>query len=155
MKIFLNFKRLLFIILIGITFTSCTYKDVELVGVEDIKLGSMKNGTISLNTLVKIKNPNSYKIKIESYNLDIIVNNQTFQLIEENANINIPKNYLGTINIPVSLKSKGLLNFRTIGTVSKIFSSKKIDVDAKGIIGAKFFIFTKKIKVDKKTTLNI
>ena len=153
MKFFLHFKTLFLIILIGVTFTSCTYKDIEIVNIEKVKLGKVKSDYISLDTKVKINNPNNYKIKIAKYDLDIIINKQSFKITEPNANIIIPKKYKGTISVPVTMKSKDVLSFRTITTIYKLFTSKKLDIEANGIVNLKFLIFSKKIKVNEKQSI--
>jgi len=155
MKFFLHFKTLFLIILIGVTFTSCTYKDIEIVNIEKVKLGKVKSDYISLDTKVKINNPNNYKIKIAKYDLDIIINKQSFKITEPNANIIIPKKYKGTISVPVTMKSKDVLSFRTITTIYKLFTSKKLDIEANGIVNLKFLIFSKKIKVNEKKSIDL
>jgi len=155
MKFFLHFKTLLFIIIIGITFVSCNYKDVEIANIEKIKLGKIKSNYISLDTRILINNPNNYKIKIKKYNLDVVVNKQNFKMVEADANIIIPKKYNGTISVPITMKSKDLLNFRTITTMYKLFTSKKVDVETHGTISIKFLFFSKKIKINEKKTIDL
>jgi len=155
MRFFSHLKILLFIILIGITFTSCTYKDIEVVNIENVKLGKIKSDYISLDTKVRINNPNNYKIKIAKYDLDIIVNKQSFKLAETNADIIIPKKYKGTVSVPVTMKSKDVLSFRTIATMYKLFTSKKLDIEANGTVNIKFLFFSKKIKVNEKKSIDL
>lgn len=155
MRFFLHLKILFFIILIGITFSSCTYKDVEIVKVENIKLGKIKTDFVSFNANIHIKNPNNYKIKVSKYDLDIKVNNQNFKMLEPDANILIPKKYDGNISVPLTMKSKEVLSFRTITTLYKLFTSKKIELEAKGNVSLKFLFFSKKIKVSESKTIDL
>lgn len=155
MRFFLKLKPLLFIILIGITFTSCTYKDIEVVNIEKVKLGKIKSDYITLDAKLKIKNPNNYKIKISKYEMDIVVNKQNFQMLEPNADILVPKKFEGIISVPVTMRSKEVLSFRTIATMYKIFTSKKLNVEAKGSVSIKFLFFSKKIKVNEAKTIDL
>jgi LEA14-like dessication related protein len=154
MRFFLHLKTLFFIILIGITFSSCSYKDVEVVKVDNIKLGKVKSDIVSFNANIHIKNPNNYKIKVSKYDLDIKVNKQSFKMVEPEADILIPKRYDGNISVPLTMKSKDILSFRTITTLYKLFTSKKIELGAKGSVSIKFLFFSKKIKVDEKKTID-
>ena len=155
MKLFSHIKTLLIIILIGITFTSCNYKEVEIFEVKNITLGKIKADNISLNTTIHIKNPNNYKIKITKYDLDVKLHNQTFKIKDDNANILIPKKFDGIIKVPLKLKSQKVLSFSTLATMYKVFSAKSIDIGAKGTVSAKLFLFKKKIKVDEQKTIKL
>ena len=155
MKLFSQIKTLLIIIIIGITFTSCNYKQVEIVEVENVTLGKIKSDNISLNTTIHIKNPNNYKINIAKYDLDIKLHKQTFNLKDDNANIQIPKKFDGTIKVPLKLKSQKVLSFSTLATMYKAFSAKNIYIEAKGTVSAKLFLFKKKIKVDEQKTIKL
>lgn len=139
----------------GITFTSCNYKDVEVVNIDKVKLGKIKSDYITLDTKIRINNPNNYKIKIAKYDLDIIINKQSFRMTEPNADIVVPKKYSGTISVPVTMKSKDVLSFRTITTMYKLFTSKKVNVEANGTVSIKFLIFSKKIKVNEKKSIDL
>ncbi len=155
MRFFLNLKSLFFIILIGVTFTSCSYKNIEVLNIEKVNLGKIKSDYITLDAKLKIKNPNNYKIKISKYDLNIAVNKQDFKMLETNANIIVPKKFEGIISVPVTMKSKSVLSFRTISTIYKIFTSKKLDVEAKGHVKIKFLFFSKKIKIDETKSIDI
>lgn len=155
MKNFSYIKTLILIIVLSITFSSCSYKQIEIVEIENVSLGNIKSDNISLNTTVHIKNPNNYKINIAKYDLDIKLHKQLFKIKDDNANISIPKKFDGSIKVPLKLKSKKLLSFTTLATMYKVFAAKSITVEAKGTVSAKLFLFKKKIKVDEKKTIKL
>ncbi len=155
MKKYLNFSSVLFIILFSLFQLSCKYTDVEIGEIKDVNLGKIESENISLRISVPVKNPNNYKITIVKYNLSVKINNQNFESLANNENIVIPKRYQGDLSIPITLKTTGVLNFQTLRTLYKIFSQKKVAVEAHGTINLKVFLISKKIKIEEKRTIYI
>ena len=71
----LNVKIIPGVLLIIILFSSCNvYKSVNIGGVDDVDFKGMVDNKINLELKVPITNPNGYKNKITSMDLDVTVN---------------------------------------------------------------------------------
>ena len=154
MKKYLNFKGLLFIILLSLFQVSCNYNDVTISDIKDVKLEKINADNISLTITVPIVNPNNFKINITKYDLLIKINNQEFQLVEVKRNIRIPKKFNGTISFPIKLKSNKVLSLKTLTNLYRLFSSKKAEIEVEGTIKIRVLLIPKKININEKRTVN-
>ena len=63
----------LLLLLLSLLFQSCTIHDVEVLGVENFNAENISTDGISVGVDVKIKNPNSFAIKVKKIELDVYV----------------------------------------------------------------------------------
>lgn len=141
-------KKLLSLLLpfILIFATSCSFKELEFVGItrlESAKMG-LKESVVDLT--FKVNNPNWYGFQLHNSHFEIEVAGSTFDLIgDEKWKIKPGDNYL-----KAQVKFNPLLN---IGAVSKLLMSKtdikKLSVKVKGNTQAKKFLISKKIDINE------
>ena len=93
MKKHLQIKNLFFPILIILTLSSCKYKEVEIVEIEEIILKESGIKKIPLTIKIQVNNPNNYKIKVTSYNIKLSIKEIDFVTAEHDSTIVIQAYY--------------------------------------------------------------
>ena len=157
MKNHLHKKNLFTAILLLSVLSSCTYKDVEFIDIEDIEIKESSVKKIPITIKLKVDNPNTYKIKIQSYNIRLSIKQIDFIALDNDSKIIIPARFKGTIPIDISLKPelKGIFSLKTLLLINDIIKKNSVQVDAKGYIKAKVFLISKKIEVDEKRIIKL
>ena len=144
------------LLLTMIIFTSsCKFQNIEIGEVQNVKIDKVSTEKIKINIPIFIKNPNNFKIKLKSYDLDIKINGHKFNIIESENKVIIPKKYEGVINIPLVIDSKGMFSLKTVKTVMEIMKDRQFVLDAKGHIKVMIFPFSKKIEINEKRKVNL
>lgn len=147
-----NFILLLTLIMI---ISSCKFQNIEIGEIKNVSVDKISNERIIINLPVFIKNPNNFKIKLKSYDLDIKINGHKFNILESDNKVVIPKKFEGFITIPLVIDSEGMLSFNTIKTVLKIIKQKQFELDAKGHIKVSVFPLSKKIEINEKRKIKL
>jgi|GEM_PF-3113877 LEA14-like dessication related protein len=150
MKNYLKTALMSLIIILGFLQTGCQYENIKIGDIKEVKTNQIKSDKIDLTVPLPIINPNPFRIVITKYNLLIKVNKQSFKLVEQNKNIIIPKKFNGIIEMPLILKSEGLLNLKTIKNLYEIFSKKQAEIEIEGVLGIRILLIPKKIDIQEK-----
>lgn len=155
MKNHFKIYNFIFILTIIIFASSCKFQNIEIGEVQDVKIDKVSTDKVKINIPIFIKNPNGFKIKLKSYDLDIKINGHKFNIIESENKVVIPKRYEGVINIPLVIDSEGILSLKTVKTVLEIVKQRQFVLDAKGHIKVKVFPFSKKIEINEKRKVKL
>lgn len=157
MKKHLQIKNLFFPILIILTLSSCKYKEVEIVEIEEIILKESGIKKIPLTIKIQVNNPNNYKIKVTSYNIKLSIKEIDFVTAEHDSKIVIPADYKGTIPVTFTLEPniRGLFSIKSLLLIAEIINKNSIQFDATGYFVIKIFLFSKKIHVNEKRTIKL
>ncbi|HMT27762.1 MAG TPA: LEA type 2 family protein [Bacteroidia bacterium] len=134
-------------------FSSCTsIQPVMISGVHNFTTGNLvSNPEIKFD--LGVKNPNSFGVTVKRMSVNVLLSDSVV------AGINIPvKTKIGaqsTIDIPITLKpSVSSLTQMAMSGFKNLFSSKSnSNMELKGEIVIRKFIFTKKIKISEKIKL--
>lgn len=131
-----------------IFFGSCMiYKDVELVGVKNVKLNQFSLKGIEAEVSLRVKNPNGYKITIVDSDLDIILNGKPFGKAKIKENVVLKKKSDEVHKI--TIKSKvGSVAQGALSSLLGLLTQKAVNVRLKGDIKAKALVISKKIPID-------
>ncbi len=140
-----------FIPLIMLFLTSCM-QEVTLSEVENVKIDKNSNG-LEVVLHLKIKNPNSYKIKINEIDLDLTLNSWEVGEVTSNEEIILKPNSEDVYPVPVNIDIDNTIT-GGIALIS-LFSSDKATVKVVGELKAKAFFVSKIIKIDETKEISL
>ena len=150
----LNVKIIPGVLLIIILFSSCNvYKSVNIGGVDDVDFKGMVDNKINLELKVPITNPNGYKIKITSMDLDVTVNGKYLVKMKNAGVIIIPKKSDEVQNFPVNIYVKNLLG--SMSALYKMRKMKSFEMQIEGTIKVKAMLRSKTIEVSEKQMISL
>jgi LEA14-like dessication related protein len=142
-------------ILLIIFLTSCKYEDIEFKKLDDFKLDKLNFNEVSATVYAEVSNPNTYKIKITEYDIDVSLNGITFKASNPEAGIVIPAKSDSRIEIPLDLTlESNLLSGKTIKLIAETFTKKSAMITLVGNVKVKVALLTKNISLDEKTVVH-
>ncbi len=136
-------KTFLVVLIVGFV-SSCSYDDVELHGIEDFDIEKIDSKGAEVTGKIKIENPNGYKIKVTSSDADLYLNDTYGGKAELMSPILIPANFNGLVEARIRADfDQGSVSLLPI--VLSATLKKSIQIDIKGTLRAKSFLFSQKI----------
>lgn len=151
MKLIIN---LIGLVILTIALSSCSaYKSVDIGGVDNVQFKGMVDNKVSIELLVPITNPNAYKIKIKSMDLDITINGKYLGKMKNSEEIVIPAKSNEIQNLPVDIYVKNML--ASMSTMYKMRKSGKFEMEIAGTMKVKAFLHNKTIEVSEKQVVSL
>lgn len=136
-------------------FAGCiTYEDVEVLGIEDVRVASAGESGIILDLSIKVHNPNNYKISIVSSDLDLLINGQPAGKATLEHKIVFAKASETVQHVQIKADYVSVMGRLNSGIFSLITGSG-IKVGISGHIKAKAFGLRKKIKIEASDSVNL
>jgi len=119
-------------------------------GVQDFKIGELKDGKVEVTIAVKINNPNRYKIKIKKTDFDLFVEGKSIGQAKMKEDLTIEKKIEQNYDLVVQADYDEIK--KSAGTIlTAALFQKTINVQVKGKVRAVVRgIFSKKMEVDVK-----
>ena len=146
--------NLIGLILLTVVLSSCNaYKSVNIGDIDSVNFKGMIDNKISLELQVPVTNPNGYKIKIKSMDLDITVNGSYLGKLKNTIEIVIPAKSDEIQNFPVEIYVKNAL--ASMASMYKLRKAKSLEMQIEGTIKVKALLNSKTIKVSEKQDVNI
>ncbi len=130
------------------------YKDVEVVSVEDVKLNEFNKDLVGAEIKLKVDNPNWYKVKLKKSELNVFVNGSDLGIMTLAEPITLPKYSQTVQTLTVFGNYEELQNNFLKNMLSLLFNSK-VDLEAKGYVKGKIFLFPKKVPVEIKEQIDL
>lgn len=127
--------------------SSCIYKDVEIVKLENVFVKQFSSKGIAAEVFLKVKNPNGYDITIVGSDLNIIINDREVGKATISDKITFPKK---TENVQRFIIESDFekLGSGVLATLASVLLTQSVKLGVKGDITAKALFLQKKIKVD-------
>ncbi|HWZ21648.1 MAG TPA: LEA type 2 family protein [Cytophagaceae bacterium] len=144
-------KFLLFLIVsLLLSLTSCfSYKELELGDVSDVKVNKVANGGIEIQAGIRIKNPNNYKIKVKKIDADLFVNGQKVGKMNLSKKVILPRKSDQVQSFVVNTQLSNL-----IASMPSLLFGGDINLQMKGYIKGKVFIFSKKFPIEAEKKIS-
>ena len=142
--------KIILVVLSCIFFTSCfSYKELELGDVSSVKVNKVANGGIEIQAGMQIKNPNGYKIKVKRIDADLFVNGQKIGKINLSKKVVLPRksDQLQEFNVNTQLSN-------LISAVPSLLFGGNINLQMKGSIKGKVFIFSKRFPLEAEKNIS-
>lgn len=144
----MKLKHFLFFSLLTIFLSSCVdYKDVEIVGIKDIKVEKIDQSGVKATISLQVKNPNNYKISVVGSDLDLYVNGNKLGKAELKDKIKLKKNSndVHVFRVESNFKDAGMALLPSLLTA---ITKGSVQLKIKGTIKGKAFLVCKKIPVE-------
>ncbi len=146
-------KRLVFLIIIALSITSCDVKEVEVDNISNFSFDKMTKDYIAISLNVNIHNPNNFGFNINKVDLDVYLNGSKLGKIYDIKNIHVSKKSNDTHRVEAKIK---VLSEQNIGmTLLSVVLNNKAKIHLKGFVYGRHLLFTKKISVDENKTIPI
>lgn len=139
-------KKQLIFILSFFLISSCTlFQDLEINGMDGIKLGKIEGKKLTINFGVEVDNPNAYAIKIKPSTVDLFLDDEFLGKLVLTQTIKIIKKKEATYMVPlqIELVDGYLLKF------FKYTLKEKVSIRIKGKVKGSIFGISKKIAIDE------
>ncbi len=143
-------KSILFLIS-ALFFASCaTLKQPEFVSYEGVKMGKIDVKQVSFTLSLKLKNPNSYALKVKKNELSLSIDAGKIGTITLDKQVKLPRKKETIVDLPlrVSLEKGALLRMMTFNLQDSI--KLNLDGDVRGGIS----IFSKKVPISFTKTIS-
>ncbi len=145
-----SMNRFLLFGLITFLLSSCfSYKELELGDVNSVKVNKVGDGGIEIQAGIRINNPNNYKIKVKKIEADLLVNGKKVGKINLSKKVVLPKKSDQVQEFAVNTQLSNLL-----ASMPTILMGGDLNLQMKGYIKGKVFIFTKKFPIDAEKKIS-
>ena len=131
-----------------------TYEDVELIGIEKVRFLEVNKSSIKIEATVKIENPNTYKIKVVDSDLDLFLGGKEAGKAKITDRIVLPKQSNQSYTFVIEAEPKNLAAVAG-SSIFSIFTTRKIDFEAKGSIKARALGVGKRFPVEFKDKIRL
>ncbi len=142
-------KAFLFMTILSISLTACfDYKDVEIKDIKSIKLLDFSNKGLSVESEIKIYNPNNFKLSVVDSEFNFYVKGKKLGIASIEGNLKIPANSEEYYTVVLRSSNKDM-SPNAIPMLIGITASGKDNIDFKieGYIVGKAFLLKRKIEV--------
>ena len=130
--------------------SSCSFQDVEVTGIKDVKVTKINKEGIEFNLGVEVNNPNNFSFTIQKVEADVYADNIYLGKVKSTKRLKILKNSTETYPLTFKLEFKDIK--KNYLHAFKTVLSRKTNIRVKGFVKARKFIFVKKIDFDKSDT---
>jgi len=148
-------KSLLVLLITPLILTGCfSYKDLNFDGVENFKMGKIKDGNIDFGFDVKLENPNNYNIKIKPTDLQVFLGDNELGHARLDKKLVVKKN--STASYPVVINAR-LLQAAGAGfsSIMELATKKSANVRIKGPVKGSVYGITRKMEVDETRSIDL
>jgi LEA14-like dessication related protein len=137
-----------FIVILGLAlFSSCSYSDVELVEVRDVRVVKIDAQGITIKGRLKIDNPNSYPIKVASTEADMYIDGTKTGRANLVNQINVPGRFNDYVDAEVRTDfDKGSLSLLPV--MINVGMKGKTKIRLEGNLKARSFVISRKFPFD-------
>lgn len=147
-------KNLILFVFAILIFTSCAYRDVEVMGVESVNVDEFTTDNVQITASIILKNPNNFKIKIKRSELDLYVNGDQIGTTKLKKKIVLPKNTEMAHDFIIESSIKDL-GGGLLSSVGSVISGGGVRVGVKGDVKGSAFLITTKIPIDVEENVSL
>lgn len=127
-------KNIIISLILGVLMSACTVtEDVEFTKLENVKLGGIKDGMITLTSDALFNNPNDYSVTIKSIDCDVFIDENKVSELHQNLATKMPSNANFTLPIEIDIPAKELKK-NLKGIITGLFTQKKAILKMEGVL---------------------
>ena len=144
---------LLLVLLSVISFSCFEIKPIEVGDIQGVRINKLSGKSVSLDVLLPINNPNTFKFKITGVNLNIVVNNVKLGKVKNIDKVTVPARSNQIYSFLVEVEFSKILT----GAISlfKYLMESQAKVKLTGHIKVKAFFISKTIEVNEEKTVKL
>jgi len=143
---------ILWVLAVGIT--SCQYNEVVVEDIRDFQIRKMEINRIFLGFKVKLKNPNSYQIKVSNTDLNCTINGRNMGNLRLDNKLLIPPGNDNYLTVNSSLTTKGAAG-NVLSILLSSLISQSVEIHLTGDVQGGLFIFPKTIEIDHRERVDL
>jgi len=142
--------KYLFLPLIVLLITSCTFYEPEYRGGESVQMGQLKGKELTLSVSVDLYNENKFGITVKPSTLDVYLEDTYIGKVHLDEKFKMKRKSVTRITAPLTITLENGVLFKLI----RLANQKKIKVRINGDVKASVLFLTKKLPVDETKTIN-
>lgn len=134
---------------------SCgVFQDIEVGEVERIAIKDLGKNTLDIDLYIPVSNPNNFDVSLSKSDIDLWVNGYFMGQVELLTPVKVPKKSEGSQCISVRAHSDQIALFLKKEAL-KLLLNPVVEIEAKGYVKGKARLFSKKVPVSIKESLNL
>ena len=133
-------------------FSSCSFQDLELKGVEGFEMSKLENGKMEGVMRVKIHNPNSFPITVTKADLDVFAAAVRVGDAHLSENIKIKANSEESYDVKIDANIENVLT-GGLGGIVNMLAGKSPTIKLEGQLKARSFLVSKTVPVSLETAI--
>ncbi|MEE4196289.1 MAG: LEA type 2 family protein [Bacteroidales bacterium] len=146
-------KQLLSIILVTIALSGCSpVKEIQMGEIQDVRIRNIVNNRVGLELDLPVTNPGHFKLKIIEMDVDLSVNGKHLGKVTNPEKIIIPPQFDSIHTFPLQLELSNLLAGAMY--MYRLKDMKNLEMQIKGKVKGRSFLYTKTVDVDEKHRLS-
>ncbi len=138
----------------GMFFSACSYRQVELIGIENVKIDKTSKSGVAATIFARINNPNNYKIRVSSNNLILKVGGVELGKAEISKKVALKRAVTDTYPISLELNYKNMAK-GALRSLPSILLKQSVFTEVKGDLKGRVFLFSKKFPVNLNKRVNL
>ncbi|MDB4083189.1 LEA type 2 family protein [Vicingaceae bacterium] len=140
-------RKFSIILILILSFNSCTYEEVEITDIKYIKLVEFSQKGLVVESEIKIKNPNGFQLSMVDSEFDIYIKGSKLAKANVDNNIRIPKNSEEYHKVMMKSNFEDFADGAMIRLLGLTLGSKEIDFKVDGYVTGRAFFIKKKVRV--------
>lgn len=150
---FMRFSLLL-ILVSALSFTSCEdLNQVQVTGIEDVKIISANKNEAKLNVLTRIDNPSALNLMVKAVDVEIFYGEMSLGKIADTQGFKLESGIHKAYPVPVTINVQNLLKDKK-KLLSSVFS-EGTKLKFVGNIQVGTFIFSRNIRVNHESSVDL
>ena len=143
--------KLLLLLSVVFLFSGCfEYEDIEFKGINNFKMGTIKDGAVNFDLDVTLFNPNGYAISVKPSEVEVYVEDDYIGLAKLLQKVKMKRKTIALYAIPLKLTLENGAMFKLMRYASK----KEVTLNIKGKVKGAVLGVSKKIEVNEKKTIS-
>ena len=143
-------RNLIFILLLGTLFSSCSIKTPKLVGDEKFKFESVKDGTVKFTAGATFLNENWFGIKVKPSMMNLYIEDEFIGEVKLEKKVKLRRKKETALEAPFTL----VLEKGAMLKIMKYATQGQVKVRLTGKVKGGVFFISKKIEMDETKTIS-
>lgn len=139
--------RLILLLSVCLLSSCISYKPVMITGIKDVKTANISGEKVELAFNMEIKNPNGFKIVLNQYDMDVMLNDKGLGKASSTEKIVIKRKSSDSHPFKLSASYKDFMG-ATVSGLGSLFKNEPVAFKVKGAIKGRVWWFKKTIPIE-------
>lgn len=147
-------RTLIAFLFTAVLLASCSVARLPVVkGVEDVKMNRMTKDSVYVDLGLRINNPGTWGYRVKKVDVSISMNNKPVGFIKGKLPFKLITKGDRVYNITAGIGTSAVLNMGS--DILNVLGGKQVNMKLEGTIKMRWFIFSKKIKLDSSKDIKL